>query len=257
MMLRIREQQMKVFEAAALRNFEDEMVEHSKEFTPRLCEVLGEEQLRVALRQAMQRADAYGFTNRGPIRLYIELTFLCGSEFDTDPQYPALGEILNSGDDQMQRAEKLFEEFDTFLENIAGFDAVNVFKALEALAKFARKPLNFSSENFDSQMAREMNLAFPQKVAYVGDEGITTLIHEGRTEAKAYGFPSVRGDALLVILKFAFGHGCTNDPLYPWISNTLNDKRIVDSSARASRLEKKALTWLDHVLAAPQNGIST
>jgi hypothetical protein len=54
-MLNIRPNQMKVFEEAALRRFEDEMVVHSKELTPRLCEVLGDEQLRVALRQSMNR----------------------------------------------------------------------------------------------------------------------------------------------------------------------------------------------------------
>ncbi len=49
MRLRIREKQMKVLEDAALRRFEDEMVEHSKKFTPKLCEVLGEEQLRAGV----------------------------------------------------------------------------------------------------------------------------------------------------------------------------------------------------------------
>ena len=107
-MLKIRPTQMIVFEKASLRRFEDEMVVHSKEFTPRLYEVLGEEQLRVALRQAMKRADTYGFTNRGPIRLYIELMFLYGSDFDTDPQYPAIGKVLKAPGDQMKRAEETF-----------------------------------------------------------------------------------------------------------------------------------------------------
>jgi len=48
---------------------------------------------------------------------------------------------------------------------------------------------------------------------------------------------------------FSFGHGCTDDPLYPWISRTLHDERIVNSEARAARLEKKAVTWLEHVNA--------
>ena len=80
---------MLAFEQAALRRFEDEMVVHSKDFSPLLCEIIGEDQLRVAVRQAMARAAGYGFTYRGPIRLFIEMMFLCGSAFDTDPQYPA------------------------------------------------------------------------------------------------------------------------------------------------------------------------
>lgn len=253
-MLKIRKQQIEVFEQAALRNFENEMVAHSKEFSPRLCEVLGEEQLRVALRQAMDRAGTYGFTYRGPLRLYIELMFLCGSHFDTDPQYPAVGEALNASGDQMQRAEQIHEGVLDYLEKVSGPNNVNVRKALEALSVFARKPITFSSNDFVAEMLQEMTRSFPQKAAYIGEERLTALIHEGRAEARKYDFPPPRGEALVVVLMFAFGHGCTNDPLYPWIVRTLTDQRIVSSAGRAERLERKAVTWLDHVLARPRNG---
>ena len=62
MMLVIRADQMQVFEQTAWRQFEDEMVVHSQEFSPRLCEILGKEQLRIALRAAIRRAVGYGFT---------------------------------------------------------------------------------------------------------------------------------------------------------------------------------------------------
>lgn len=256
-MLIIRDEQMKVFEQAALRNFEDEMVVHSKEFTPRLCEVIGEDQLRVALRQAMVRAAGYGFTYRGPVRLYIELLFLCGSDFDTDPQYPAVGEVLRASGDQMHRAEQIHEGVLHYLGKVSGSNNVNVHKALEALSFFARKPIAFSSNDFVAGMLQEMTRAFPQKAAYIGEEGLTALIREGRAEARKYHFPTVRAEALVVTLMFAFGHGCTDDPLYPWISRTLKDERIVDPAARAERLEKKAVTWLEHVLARPREGAQT
>lgn len=253
-MLKVRKQQIEVFEQAALRNFEDEMVAHSKDFSPRLCEVLGEEQLRVALRQAMGRAGAYGFTYRGPLRLCIELMFLCGSAFDTDPQYPAIGEVLNTTGDQMQRAERIHEGVLDYLEKVAGPNNVNVRKALEALAVLAREPVSVSSNNFVAEMLQEMTRCFPRKAAYVGEAKLTTLIQEGQAEARKYGFPTVRGEVLIVVLMFAFGHGCSNDPLYPWIARTLANQRIVSPAARAERLEKKAVTWLEHVLARPQTG---
>ena len=74
------------------------------------------------------------------------------------------------------------------------------------------------------------------------------FIDEAAQLAKRYSFP-VRGAVLLCSLMFAFGHGCTRDPLYPWISQTMEDDRITDPASRAERLEKKAITWLDHVLA--------
>jgi len=256
-MLVIRTEQMKTFEEAAMRRFEDEMVEHSKDLSPRLCEVIGDEQLLVALRSAISRAIAYGFTNRGPIRLFIEMMFLCGSAFDTDPQYPKVGEVLRMPGDQMQRAEQIHEGYLDYVDKVSGPGGVNVHKALRDLAFFAQMPIKFTSNNFVPGMLQEMNNLFPKKTAYAGAEGLTVLIHEGRTEAQKYSFNSIRGEVLLVVLMFAFGHGCTSDPLYPWISRTLQDERIVDPEARAARLEKKAVTWLKHVNAGNEKRVLT
>jgi hypothetical protein len=255
-MLVIRRQQMLAFESTALQSFEDEMVAHSREFSPRLCEVLGDEQLRLAVRSAISRAMAYGLTNRGPIRLFIELMFLFGSGFDTDPQYPIFGRILGDEGDQMRRAEQMHEANLDYYDKVCGAGAKNVHNALQNIALFARTQVPFSYADFVLRMLDEMRRAFPQKVAYVGVEALTALIQTGRFEGRRYDFPP-RGELLLVVLMFAFGHGCTGDPLYPWISQTLQDQRIVDASARAARLERKALTWLDHVNAANARKTST
>lgn len=94
-MLIIRKETMEVFEEALLRNFEDEMVQHIKQFTPRHSEIIGEQCVRQVAKMGIERARQYGLTNRGPVRFYIELMFMLGSNFDTDPQYPWAGEILN------------------------------------------------------------------------------------------------------------------------------------------------------------------
>ena len=156
--------------------------------------------------------------------------FLRGSAFDTDPQYPALGKVLRSSDDQMQRAEQIHEASCDYFERVSGPNAINARQALRDLLNFARKPLTLPKNDFVGGILEEMARIFPQKVAYVREEGLTALILEGQAEAQKYGLPTIRGEALLVVLMFAFGHGCTDDPLYPWISRTLRDARIADAA---------------------------
>ena len=256
-MLTITERHMRPFQQAARDRFEDEMVIHSQEFAPRLCEVLGEPQLRVAIRHTIDNAARYGFTYRGPVRLCVELMFLCGSAFDTDPQYPSLGRALHDEGDQMQRASLIHEGIIEYQETVAGVGARNVHAALRRLASFAREPIRFTEADFAPGMLAALSLIFPEKAAYVGDANLAELIGEARAEAATYDFQSVRAQVLLVALKYAFGHGCTDDPLYPWISQTLTDERITDPAARARRLETKAMTWLDHVVARQENGLPT
>jgi hypothetical protein len=114
---------------------------------------------------------------------------------------------------------------------------------------FAQMPIRISADNFVPGMLQKMNHLFPQKTVYVGTQGLTALIHEGRVEARKHRITTLRGEGLIVVLMYAFGHACTNDPLYPWISGTLGDERIVDPDARAALLERKAVIWLQHVNA--------
>lgn len=251
-MLVIRREQFKIFESGALRSFEDEMIAHSQQFSPVLSRVIGDTQLRVAVHAALSRAMNYGFTLRGPLQLFVEITFLCGSAFDTDPQYPGWGDALRSAEHEMDRAMAIHERHNNYLARVSGPDAINVRAALKALAAFARAPLSISESNYVADMLSAMEQAFPQKVAYVGEDGLRAVISEASAEAARHRFSTIREQGLIAVLMFAFGHGCTDDPLYPWISRTLDDPRITSPEARAKRLENKALTWLDHVLAGSE-----
>ena len=53
----------------------------------------------------------HGFTNRGPLRFYLELMCVHGWFFDEDPQNPWASVTLNTAslDDQMARSERLAE----------------------------------------------------------------------------------------------------------------------------------------------------
>ena len=172
-MIIIRAEQMKVFEQAARQAFEDKMMVHSKDFSPRLCGVLGDDQLRVAIRNAMKRAESHGFTKRGPVRLFIEMMFLFGSSFDTDPQYAAMCEPLGSSDDQMWRAQHLHEGSLDYMREVAGQNAENVHKARRAVygetneagTAWAGEVLHvFKHEGYDIRQ--------PQYIAVAGQIGL-------------------------------------------------------------------------------------
>ncbi len=238
------------FRDVAAHRFEDLMVAHARDFATQLFNVIGPDQMRLAVSQALERAHAYGFTFRGPLRLYVELTLLYGSRFDDDPQYPAVRQILIGPQDQMLRSQQIYDHVVLYSTEIAGPDASNVFKALQTLASVARAPNHYEFPNLDTQLLNDMTRAFPEKAAYVTEPNLLRLITEGREEARQQGFQTARAQALIPILKYAFGHRCTEDPLYAWIGRTLTDPRIVDPALRAQRLERKAITWLDHVLQA-------
>jgi hypothetical protein len=246
-MLTIRAAQMRAFEETARERFEDEMLHHSREFSPRLATVLGDLRLRVAVRSAIERARQHRFTLRGPVRLFIELSFLFGSSFDRDPQYSWARDILTAPDPEMERAEALHAKTLEYQEKVSGTDGRNTRRALVALSQLAARQLPLTADTLRDTLRTEMMRAFPQKAAYIGEQALDALIDEGRDVAARLQFPE-RGQAVIVALMFAFGCGCVDDPLYPWIAETLGDLRIRTPEVRADRLERKSRTWLQHVI---------
>lgn len=250
-MIIIREAQIEALRLSTLRAFEDEMVEHLARFSPPLFKAVGPEQLREVIRSGMKRAAGYGITLRGPVRLYLELMLLFGSQFDTDPQYPWAAEVLKGQEipSQMQRAERLYRKTVEYRERVGGPDDAYTLQALARIPGVAQQELAIAPANLVKDLRAEIAHIYPEKTAYLGEKGLTALIDEGIATAESFGFSSVRAVTLSVVLMFAFGHGCFEDPLYPWIGKTAANSVIATAEARAKRLESKALTWLEHVLA--------
>lgn len=250
-MLVIRKEQWDALGAAAKRAFEDEMVVHLSGFSPPLFKAVGEDQMRRVIRLGMLRAADHSLRNRGPVRFYLEMMLLFGSYFDTDPQYPWAKELLGDRDraDEMYRAERLYEKTMEYRHAVGGKEDVYTLRALRVMARIAEGELPSSGRDVIAIMQRRIAMIYPEKAEFVGATAMEALIREGAAAAQSCGFPSERAQTLMVVLMLAFGHGCTDDPLYPWIGQTLRDPAIGNPEARAKRLEGKALTWLRHVLA--------
>lgn len=256
-MLSISAPQMQALRSDSRGRFVSEMVEHSRGWAPRLCGTISEPQLRLAVQQIIEAGCRHDLTHRGPLRLCVETMFVFGSGFDSDPQCPQLGQILRDAGPQSERAEALYERVVEYLEEVSGEQASNVHVAMRNLLTFAQSPIRFADSQFAGGMVWAMGTIFPQKAAYVGEANLHRLVEEARSIADQHGFVDIRAKALLAALMFAFGHGCTEDPLYPWIAATLADDRIVDPAARAQHLERKTMTWLEHVLADHHAGNPT
>ncbi|MBL8473764.1 MAG: hypothetical protein KF778_06205 [Rhodocyclaceae bacterium] len=248
-MLTIHPEQMRELNRATLQRFADEMFGHAREFSPDLCKTLSNEELARGIWAAIEQSRGYGFERRGPIRLYIELSLLFGSKFDTDPQYPWAGRILRENRDEMLRAEGLYRAVLRYQDATAGNDASSARRAMQRLHDLAQMSHDYAAQDFSSAMLGHIAHSCPEKFRHAGNDAMLALIREAGGAARRAGFQSARAYALVVALMVAFGHGCICDPFYPWISNTLADPMIATAGIRADRLERKALIWLKSVMS--------
>lgn len=245
-MLMIRNQQVKAFEIGAKKFFENEMVRHIEQFTPVSFKVIGEQGVRMVVKLGIERARKYGLTNRGPVRFYIEMMFMFGSDFDTDPQYPWVRQIFTSPDKghQMWRADRLYDKAMDYVENVVGHENRYEMEALQRLILMRVEDI-FSARQ---DIAAILITMHPHKCEYIAQNSLNALIQMGKAKYQTYSTSSMMGEALFVGLMFIFGSGCFTDLQFPWIANTLNNPSIDDPDKRLKRLYSKTITYMKQAL---------
>lgn len=250
-MLVIRKEQIRAFAQAARLAFEKDAAVHLRSFSPHHCVMIGEKNLRRVIHLGIARAAEYGFTCFGPVRFYLEMMFLLGSGFDTDPQTPVwMGEILRSRDmgDELDRADCIYERSLDYFAKVAGPDNVHAIAAQRNVAEMIQRLPQYTVQTLPQQLIYQMEVAYPQKCLYLGEAVLQRLIREGVDTATALGMREERSLALFCILMFTFGHHFADDPLYPWAWRILKDAEIVHPDDRAARLHAAALQHFEQLL---------
>jgi hypothetical protein len=251
----IRRKQIEFLEQSALYQFESETVAHLRRFAPGPAEGMSEAGLRQVVRAGTERAGAYGFTNRGPVRFFIELMIMFGYEFDTDPMLAwAKGLSRQEGwKDQLARADRLHAEAMAYRDAVIGKGYELESAAIRRLTctpvdKWLSKDL--SDKGLDA-LFREI---YPEKAEHAEAGAVASIIARGRGAAQKHLLPPETGGAVCAALMLAFGQGCLADPQFRWLAASLEDGRGPTAEKRAERLAIRAMAYLHDGLREMERG---
>jgi hypothetical protein len=261
----LRKEQTEKMRASVLASFEEEMALHCREIAPRRSEALDDAARISAAQRAIGKAGAYSFTQRGPIRLIVELSVILGFAFDTDPQYPWAAAIL--GDVSLaegERAARLYERSLAHTERISGPDQRHARSALERAAERALSaPL--SPRDLLSALPQEARAIYPQKANAAGKEALASLVREASSVARDQGIPQAAADVFWIM--FLFGHGFVDDPFLPQMRAALHGQEGQEgqegqgsreprgAEERAEALRREARRQIDRSLAELDDGV--
>lgn len=250
-MLNISQHQFEALGDAGRASYLEELRERFVERSPRLAATMNEEQQKQAVAATAEAAASYGFTHRGPMRLYLDLCVSFGSGFVNDPAYHWAGQAIGDADTETQSecAEVLFESAVKVLDEVSGPDDCYALAALQAIPAWAQQPHDIEESLLEEYAVMQMSALHPQKALYAGDDALRTLFWQAHDACLDLGVTTSRPIVLTTALKFAFGAGCLTDPFYGWIGATLAMEKVEDKAVRFERLERKALIWLDAVLS--------
>lgn len=249
----IRSGQMQVLEQSASANYVDFTLEHLKEYFPRQCDTLGDEQMRRVIRHSWQAANQWDvFSERG-VWQFVDLSLMLGSSLDTDPKLPWVREMLEGRSilEEIPRMDALFRRGMEYVEELrkdfpaGGAEAGRLRAGIKRIRQETDEPVPSGSfAAFSQEMARELRSYFPATCGYIGEQTLITSLEFSCMASERYGITSKRGVAIYSTLALFLGSGFDTDLQYPWAACILTDKSIVTAAERADRLYNNALEEL-------------
>lgn len=256
MAIQITNRQLKKLEPYALDSYINELVSHCNEKFPHLKKTMGIENLKQVLRQSVNKANEQGFTQRGPVKFYIDLLIAFGYDFDTDPQYYWIQNILRKNEhlSQIELSTILYKQIKRYSEFTSGEDNQFLYKVAERLDSLSIHTIKVSKDSFIDNIQYLLEYIYPEKYQQIGSEAVEQLIFESINKANnEYQFTQVNYVSLLTVLMFILGHQFDSDPFYAWAAKEktirLTDNNVArNSEVVVNRLEKCAKIWLTATL---------
>lgn len=250
-MLQITDAQFRQLSDEALSSFVQELAAHVAIASPRLAATLSWTERETLAHAVIEMADQVGFTLRGPIRLLLDLRLRFGDGVLNDPLHGWAHDALDSieAEREMARAEALHRAICDTMDAVHGPEGAWTHRALARLLDWANPSPEVFEGDWPDLGFELMQRLHPEKANFSGEAALWALCNCAKSEAEKIGWTGARERVLLLALMYAFGAGCGTDPNYPWIQRTLKDEKIAEAESRATRLERKAITWLKHVVA--------
>jgi len=244
-MLTINNKQIEAFNKEAFKKFEDNMVNHTKDFFPNHFIVMGEVNVRNTINYACLKAKKYGFNTQRNCCLYLNNMLVLGSNFDMDPQYPWAIELLNDKRIPNYRIDKLSDKMIEVCGRIHGKDNFSINKALSNLHNNASEILIRISDSKINDIPELLNFLYPKKYEVVGNSNLNQLTKLAKAKAINYGISLEPSTVALNIFMFLCGAGFDNDPQYPWVSEILSTANDLGEREKVTLLYTQAVSTIE------------
>lgn len=197
--------QVDVLKKISIESYIDEIAEHCGVIFPRLIPLYRKEDFCSHIQQGITLAKKAGYTQRGPVRLYIDMMIILGANFERDPLFQGLKIEEQKCLPQIERSVMLCGLLDDYLAKVYGDNGCFFKESLEnfkySSVKFLSDRTRFSNEGLH-ELLREI---YPQRYDFAGYDAVNALIVLSGASCEKYNLKRKGHKSYLALIMFLFG----------------------------------------------------
>jgi len=229
--MKINQRGIAALEHRTLQEFVQGVVTQHIAAHPRAAQRLGTGPVHEAVSRGVRLAQRYGIDERSPLTTFLRIQMYLGARFDCDPMMGwAQQALVTPGRSGLQsvRVNALRKAALAYLDAACGADGAYLRQFLvsvQAVGDPSRTPQDIFAFFGES---------YPAKSTHAGPKATWAMIEDSAALCRDAGLDAPQALFTICTLRMAFGHGVTNDPMFPWVAETVRDP--LRGADRAGRL---------------------
>lgn len=200
-MIELNYNQVDFLKNIAIEKYIDEIMDHWESNFPGFILLQKDKDIKSYINQGISIAKKYGYTQRGSVRLYIDMMIMFGVNFERDPLFQWLIEKEKSS--QIERSVKSHMLLTGYFEKVYGDNGCFFKESINNFKEFSEKYLPVKIDITNKELHEMLKYIYPQRYDFVGTDAIDNLIF--LSESKKYKLKHSRHRSYLVIIMFLFG----------------------------------------------------
>ncbi|MEM6992924.1 MAG: hypothetical protein AAF721_20580 [Myxococcota bacterium] len=227
-----------VHRQAEARVLRDELLHHLWTEFPQHCIALTDSGCRRCVEAAIDAGQHYGLTELAPLRVFLTMMVMLGSDFHRDVQLPWAVQALkrNRALPQAQAMSRLAARTANELGTVAGEDGELYRRALLWVRskRFDTLVTDYVTHGAEGQHLW-LRALYVTKYDSLGRGRVDGVIEAARAAAADAGIQGPEGTMVFAGLMFLLGSGFAGDPFHPWVQPALQDARERPDTAASAR----------------------
>ncbi|CBA30531.1 hypothetical protein ACMSX5_003873 [Cronobacter turicensis] len=204
--------QVDLLKRMSFDSYVSELTEHAQSVLPGLISSVRLEDVRTYIEQGILFAQKMGYTQRGPVRLYIDMMLMFGANFGKDPLYQWLtGECRENHLTQIEKSMILYSRLDKYIKVVYGDDGFFFKESYDRFRFFSMERFSVSSKYNHALLRNILREIYPQRFDFIGINSISKFTDLAEQHCDFLKLKRCKQKIYFIIVMFLFGCSFGND----------------------------------------------
>lgn len=204
-MIEFSDNQVNILKSISTENYIGEIIEHCEIMFPLLISLYVKDDFRSCIQQSIVLAKKASYTQRGPVRLYIDMMIMLGSDFEKEPLFHSFRIKDQKELPQIERSMNLYTLLNNYIVEVYGENGCFFKKSVEAFKGFRTKNYFVKISSGNEELHELLRGIYPQRYDFAGYDAVNNLISILDEACEKYKIKRLTHRLYLALIMFLFG----------------------------------------------------